>query len=161
LFLAADLMNSNQSALVAYGNIIYDATVLQTLLSSRDPLAVVTDIAWEQYWKARMDDPLQDVESFRWDPATRKIFELGGKPGTLEEIQGQFIGLFKIDRDYVKTFKQMYLLFCQEHSDAGKARITDFLNYLIEKQQPIFGVPVYNQWAEFNIPRDLEFNADF
>ncbi|MDR1255188.1 MAG: phosphocholine cytidylyltransferase family protein [Puniceicoccales bacterium] len=161
LFCAENRMDTSRDMIIVYGDIIYHTSVLKTLLEARDPIAIVTDIEWEHYWKNRMEDPLQDAETFRWDPHTRRIFKLGEKPQSKSDIQGQYIGLFKISASYVTTFKTFYHHFCQSHANAEKAYITDFLQYLIDQQQPAFGIPIHNRWAEFDTLQDLQVKVDF
>lgn len=76
---------------------------------------------------------MKDAETFRWDTQTHRIFELGKKPKSIEDIQGQYIGLFKIASTYIKAFKQHYETFKNSHLNYRNAYITDFLQYLIEQ----------------------------
>ena len=156
LFCAEDHMTDDGDIIISYGDIIYHASVLEELLQSKDPCSIVTDIDWRHYWQSRMDDPLKDAETFRWNTQTRQIFELGKKPKTLEDIQGQYIGLFKITSTHVKAFKQHYEMFKNSHLNYKNAYMTDFLQYLIEQNFPVFGVPIQNHWAEFDTVEDLE-----
>ena len=41
-----------------------------------------------------MDNPLEDLETFRTDPSGR-LLEIGQKPERREQIQGQFMGLLR------------------------------------------------------------------
>ena len=108
-----------------------------------------------------MEDPLKDAETFRWNPATHQIFELGKKSKNLEEIQGQYIGLFKISAAFTKSFKQAYKTFSQQVSNYKSAYMTDFLQFLIDEKFPIFGIPIHNQWAEFDTVSDLTLNTSW
>ncbi|MDR0393391.1 MAG: phosphocholine cytidylyltransferase family protein [Puniceicoccales bacterium] len=161
LFCAENKMDASRDMIIAYGDIIYHASVLKAVLEAHDPITIVTDVDWEHYWKNRMEDPLQDAETFRWDSHTRRIFELGRKPQSQSDIQGQYIGLFKISASYVTNFKTFYHHFCQTHANAEKAYMTDFLQYLIDQQQPAFGIPIRNGWAEFDTVQDLQVKVDF
>ena len=159
LFCAEEHMTDDSDVIISYGDIIYHASVLEKLLQSKDPCSVVTDIDWRRYWQERMEDPLKDAETFRWDPKTRRIFELGKKPKTLEDIQGQYIGLFKIASTHVKAFRQHYETFKSSHLNYRNAYMTDFLQYLIEQNFPVFGVPIQNHWAEFDTVGDLKVKS--
>lgn len=161
LFCAEDLMKEDNDIIISYGDIIYHASVFEALLKASQPCNIITDVGWHTYWNNRMEDPLKDAETFRWDTTTQKIFELGKKPKTLEDIQGQYIGLFKISATFVKKFKQMYELFKGIHPNYKNAYMTDFLQFLIDKNFPVFGVPVYNHWAEFDTVNDLNLKLDW
>lgn len=159
LFCAESKMDNNSDLIISYGDIIYHPNVLKALLDATYPVNVVTDIHWKRYWENRMEDPLKDAETFRWDPQSHQIFELGQKPTSLEDIQGQYIGLFKISSSFVPQFKQAYHNFQTSHPDHyAKAYMTDFLQYLIEQNHPVYGVPIQGHWAEFDTISDLNLN---
>ena len=161
LFCAEDLMDDNSNIIVSYGDIIYHPSVFEALLNAQHACNIITDVDWHKYWTNRMEDPLKDAETFRWDPDSQKIFELGKKPKTLDDIQGQYIGLFKISAPFVKEFKQMYEAFKAVHSNYRNAYMTDFLQFLIEKDFPVFGIPIQNHWAEFDTVSDLNLKVDW
>ena len=161
LFCAENLMDEMSDIIISYGDIIYHHSVFEALLNASLPCSIITDIAWRTYWNNRMEDPLKDAETFRWDPATQKIFELGKKPKTLDDIQGQYIGLFKISAPFVKEFKQMYETFKTVHLNYKNAYMTDFLQFLIDKNFPVFGISIRNHWAEFDTVNDLKLELDW
>lgn len=161
LFCAEELMDENSDFIVSYGDIIYHHSVFETLSNTHNACDVVTDVDWYKYWVNRMEDPLKDAETFRWDPGTQKIFELGKKPKTLGDIQGQYIGLFKISAPSVKKFKQMYEVFKNTHPNHKSAYMTDFLQFLVDENFPMFGVPIHNHWAEFDTVNDLNLRIDW
>ena len=161
LFCAENLMDETSDIIISYGDIIYHYSVFESLLKASHPCSIITDIEWRTYWNNRMEDPLKDAETFRWDPATQKIFELGKKPRTLDDIQGQYIGLFKILAPFVKEFKQMYKSFKTVHKNYKNAYMTDFLQFLIDEKFPVFGVPIHNHWAEFDTVNDLNLELDW
>jgi L-glutamine-phosphate cytidylyltransferase len=161
LFCAESDMNEAYDWIISYGDIIYAPSVLEKLLEADDPMSIITDLDWQTYWEERMEDPLKDAETFKWDPKSRYIKDLGQKPKELSDIQGQYIGLFKISSSYTKTFKELYHQFCTEEPNFRNAYITDFLQYLIQNKQPLLGVPIHNQWAEFDRPEDLTIDLKF
>lgn len=158
LFCAEEQMTDGSDIIISYGDIIYHASVLEKLLYSDHPCNVVTDIDWQRYWQCRMEDPLKDAETFRWDEQTHRIFELGKKPSRLKDIQGQYIGLFKIVSTYVKAFRENYETFKNSNLNYKRACMTDFLQYLIDRNLPVFGVPIRNHWAEFDTVDDLSLS---
>ena len=160
LFCARSFMDEGPDWVVSYGDIIYHPSVLQALLAANDPVSVVTDLDWRHYWSQRMEQPLTDAETFRWDPQTRRIFELGKRPQTLADIQGQYIGLIKISASATGTIKQLYDQF-SACPHARTAYMTDFLQFLIDEQVPVYGVPIHNHWAEFDRVNDLQVSLDW
>jgi Predicted sugar nucleotidyltransferases len=161
LFCAEKFMEENSDIIISYGDIIYHPSVFEALLNAEHACDVITDVDWRKYWTNRMEDPLKDAETFRWDTATQKIFELGKKPKTLDDIQGQYIGLFKISASFIKNFKQMYKVFKDVHPNYKNAYMSDFLQFLIDEKLPVFGVPIHNHWAEFDTVNDLNLKASW
>lgn len=161
LFCAENQMDETSDSIISYGDIIYHDSVFESLLNATHPCNIITDIEWRTYWNNRMENPLKDTETFRWNPSSQKIFELGKKPKTLNDIQGQYIGLFKISAPFIKEFKQMYEMFKTVHSNYKNAYMTDFLQFLIDKNFPVFGIPIQNHWAEFDAVNDLNLALDW
>lgn len=147
-------MSIEQDLVIAYGDIVYSKAILEALLVADERLNLVIDLEWLKYWHLRMPDPLLDAETFKWIPNTRRILEIGKKPQNLAEIQGQYIGLFKVKKDFVYPFKSL----AQQFLDARgkKVYMTDFLQWLIEQNTELYGVPIRGQWAEFDTFKDLQ-----
>ncbi len=161
LFCAEAAMKDDCDWVISYGDIIYATAVLEKLLCSEGPINIITDQNWKAYWEQRMEDPLKDAETFKWDPQSRHIQDLGQKPKALSDIQGQYIGLFKISSSYTKKFKELYHQFCKEEPNPKNAYITDFLRYLLHQDQSLLGVPIYGGWAEFDRAEDLKIDLSF
>ena len=67
---------------------------MEALLKCKSNIAVTIDTDWENYWRARSDDPLQDAESLKLTKEG-SIYEIGRKPKSIDEIEGQYMGLMK------------------------------------------------------------------
>ncbi len=52
------------------------------------------DLDGETYWRARNEDTLDDAETLKLG-ADGRILEIGQKPKSLSEIEGQYMGLMK------------------------------------------------------------------
>lgn len=161
LFCAQEQMDEACDWLITYGDIIYHVSVLQAMLKANESIAVATDVDWQCYWKRRMEDPLKDAETFRWDTQTHRIIEIGKKPKTLADIQGQYIGFIKVAAQHTKVFKQAYRQFLNVHPSPKTAYMTDFLQFLIDQKIPLYGVPIHNHWAEFDTAQDLSLTLDW
>ena len=145
--------------IVAYGDIVYSAAVLDSLVASRADMAVTIDLDWEAYWRARNEDPLSDAETLKL-AADGKILELGRRPKSLEEIQGQYMGLMKFSEQGVENLKRIFHQACAEGSIQGKppekAYMTDLLQTMIDAGVAVQSVPVHGGWVEIDTVRDLE-----
>ncbi len=58
-------------------------------------LAITYDENWRSLWESRFGNPLSDAETFRLDNEDRTLLEIGNKPKTIDEIEGQYMGLLR------------------------------------------------------------------
>ena len=105
LFCAKEKLTEN--VIISYGDIIFEKQVLQKLINSKWDSSVIIDSQWKKYWQMRFENPLDDVESLRIDE-NGIITNIGMKVNSLEEIQGQYIGLMKFKNEGVKNLKKIY-----------------------------------------------------
>ena len=91
-----------ESVIISYGDIIFEKQVLQKLINSNWDSSVIIDNQWKKYWQMRFENPLDDVESLRIDE-NGLITNIGMKVNSLEEIQGQYIGLMKFKKNLRKS----------------------------------------------------------
>ena len=161
LFTAEEIMTDKKDLLICYGDIIYQQDVLEKVLASNAPVNIVTDLKWKDLWSLRLENPLDDAESFKWNPITKKISELGKKTKSYEDVQGQYIGIIKIRADHVELFKKYYHLLDQNEKYDGQPfknlYMTSFIQHLIDKGVEVCGVPINNGWLEFDTVSDIEF----
>jgi choline kinase len=97
----------NDDIIISYADIIYTPEIIQKLIEDQDEFSVVVDKNWRELWAMRMEDPLQDAETMKINNEGR-IYELGKKPQSYDDIQGQYIGLIKIKKSFIKTFIDYY-----------------------------------------------------
>jgi len=147
--------------IVSYGDIIYEDKVLRALIDSDAAISVVIDMEWLSYWQARFDDPLTDAESLRLDEDWR-IQELGQKPASIEEIQGQYIGLMKFKGAGITTLQRVYAGLGDRSVGSPDARpfrkmyMTDLLQAIVDAGNEVRAVPVNRGWLEVDSVSDLD-----
>ena len=142
--------------MIAYGDIIFNQSVLEKLLESKNDISLITDLGWEDYWRLRIEDIESDVETFKWDPNSQVVFELGKKPKSLNDVQGQYIGLFKISKSFAAKFIRLYEDLDTSKNSTKNIYMTDFLQYIIDSGYPVYGNAVRNGWLEFDSVDDLD-----
>ena len=98
--------NDKQDLLISYADIVYFAPCVQKLCKSSAPLAIAVDKLWHKLWRKRFSDVLLDAESLKIHNG--KITELGKKPTSLDEIQGQYMGLFMLRHDFLPQMLAFY-----------------------------------------------------
>lgn len=161
LFCASKLFDGKDDVLISYGDIIYNESVLSDISESSEKVNVVVDKNWREYWEARMDDPLRDVETLKIDQ-NGFIKELGKKPNTYDDIEGQYIGLIKIRKDVVKQVKNYYEDLDKDTMYDNKSYanmyMTSFLQMIADNIIPLTPVYINNGWIEIDEPSDLKFS---
>lgn len=153
---ADELFDGNSDIIISYGDIVFQPEALEKLVSSKEGLTLITDLGWRDYWALRTEDLKSDVETFRWDPKSKKVFELGRKPNNLEEIEGQYIGLLKISKKFAPQLLNLYKNLDISKENTRNMYMTDFLQYIIDSSFPVHAESITHGWLEFDSVDDLE-----
>ncbi|HOS45041.1 MAG TPA: phosphocholine cytidylyltransferase family protein [Paludibacter sp.] len=144
--------------IVSYGDIVYSQEVLKALLQSTADISVTIDLDWEAYWRARNEDPLTDAETLKLAPDGR-ILEIGQKPKSMEEIEGQYMGLMKYTAKGLELLRQAFHTGQKKENIRGKlpekAYMTDLLQAMIDAGIRLDSVPVHGGWVEVDTVSDL------
>lgn len=159
LFSCRDYLRGTDDLLITYGDIIYQPNNLRALLAGVDAINVMVDMKWRDYWDLRFTDPLSDAETLKCDHAGY-ITELGKKPHSFADIQGQYTGLIKVRADKINAFIDFYEALDRDMEYDGKdfanMYLTSFLQALINAGWKIKAVPVMNGWLEVDSVEDLQ-----
>jgi phosphoenolpyruvate phosphomutase len=161
LFHAESEMNTE--LIIAYGDIIFEEAVLKKLLASSHDISVVVDISWKDYFEARFSSPYSEAESLVMTPDYR-ILEIGESDPLPEKVQGQYIGLIKISKKGCGIFRRLYQSEKKKYWGKPwirerifeKAYLTDMLQVVIDKGYPVYGIPIFNGWLEFDTVSDYQ-----
>ncbi len=159
LFCAEDKMRGNDDLLICYGDIIYQAENLATVLENKAEIALMIDRDWRRLWELRLENPLEDAETLKLD-GEMNVLELGKKPKSYEQIQGQYTGLIKVRGDKINDFIDHYRQLDQAASfdgqDFDNMYMTSFLQQLIDAGWEVKAAQVSNGWLEIDSVSDLQ-----
>lgn len=142
--------------LVSYGDIVYTAETARRLAAADGPLAISYDPDWEALWRSRFDSPLDDAETFVRDGSDR-LLDIGGRPSTADEVQGQYLGLLRFTPEAWSTIRDL------RATDAGTRGLdmTGLLRHLVRTGLlSITTVAAEGPWCEFDHPSDLEVGLE-
>ena len=148
-FCARDRFPEDDDLCISCGDIVYDRSVVEALRNCDAPLCVVIDSEWRRLWELRFDDPLSDAETLRIEDD--RVVEIGAEPSGYEEIDGQYIGLIKVRRDYVDEFVDAY-----DSLDQSSIHMTRFIQHLIDTGWQVAPVEIDGGWLEVDTLEDLE-----
>jgi L-glutamine-phosphate cytidylyltransferase len=159
LFSSPSLFEDEDDIIITYGDVIYSDHVLKSLIAAPGPISITIDTNWYEYWLERMADPLSDAETLIVDESN-KVRELGGKPKSFDEIQGQYMGLIKISSGNVGRVYQFWKNLSKKQGYDQRSiqnmYMTRFLQELINSEWDVHAVPVQNGWLEIDTPSDLD-----
>lgn len=146
---------ANEPCIVSYSDIFYEPSAVSSLINCTATLAISYDPEWLALWTARFGDPLLDAETFQID-AHEMLTEIGSKPKTVEEIQGQYMGLLKFTP---KAWAEITSLReGMEPAKRDRMHCTETLKSLISRDN--FGIQAIayrGVWGEVDNPEDLNF----
>ena len=154
--LTCALEHLNGPMIVAYGDILYSPEVLRTLLDTPGDMAVAVDLDWREYWEQRFQDPLSDAETLRMEDA--RIVEIGQKPSSLGDIQGQFMGLMRFSPRGIRALADV-MTQAREIGVLGprafdQAYTTDLLTECIRQGHALTPARVFGGWVEIDTVKD-------
>jgi len=158
LFCAVSELEGDEDVIISYSDIIYHPYIVEQLQESTAPVSVVIDREWEHLWRMRMQDPLSDAETLRVN-ASGFITELGKKPKSIDEIQGQYIGLIKISKNFLPEFIAHYQGIDRnavyDKKNFQNMYMTSFIQSIIDRFDNVKAIPIEGGWVEVDSLADL------
>ncbi len=141
------------SCVVSYSDIFYDASAVTALMNCPALLAITYDTNWRALWERRFGDPLQDAETFR-TKTDGTLAEIGNKPKTVEEVEGQYMGLLRFTPLGWSEVVRIRSTLLAEQCD--RMHMTGALQKVIEAGRvPVAAVPYRDEWGEVDSADDL------
>ena len=142
-----------EPCIVSYSDIYYSPPAVVSLIASHATLAVTYDPNWLELWTKRFGDPLLDAETFRLTPE-HTLAEIGNKPKTVVEVQGQYMGLLRFTPAGWAEVVRIRSDLTSDQCD--KMHMTGTLQKVIEYGRvAIAAIPYTGQWCEFDSADDL------
>ena len=145
--------------LISYGDSVFDKSIIDKMILSKDDISVASDLRWKEYWNSRYSDPLSDLETFKVNDSGY-IEELGEKALSLDQIEGQYIGLIRLNSNGAKIFKKELKYFFTKKMINKKlfkdAYLTYFLQALIFKDIKLKAIEIEGNYIEIDTIEDLE-----
>ncbi len=149
----AEVWLKEDSCIVSYSDIFYSPTAVLALMRCTSSLAVTYDPNWLKLWTQRFGDPLLDAETFRLT-AENTLAEIGNKPKSVGEVQGQYMGLLRITPAGWAEIVNIRSMLNNEQCD--KMHMTGTLQKVIDARRiPIAAIRYLDEWGEFDTADDL------
>jgi choline kinase len=149
----AETWLQTEPCIVSYSDIFYSPSAVLSLMTCNASLAVTYDPNWLELWTRRFGDPLLDAETFRLT-ADNTLAEIGSTPKSVDDIQGQYMGLLRFMPDSWAEIIRLRSTLTPEQRD--KVHMTNTLQHVIDAGRlPIHALPYAGEWGEVDSSEDL------
>jgi phosphoenolpyruvate phosphomutase len=162
--------------LVLYGDILFDRSVLETLLQSDKAISLVADRAWYDHRghvQPGEASPKPDLvllrdppeQGYRFLPSTADTTVARiGQQQPAEDAHGEFIGMAMFSAEGAELVRQAYHRVVASHRSGpfheapslAQASLTDLFQELIEQGQDVYAVNIYKGWMEVDTFEDYQ-----
>jgi L-glutamine-phosphate cytidylyltransferase len=155
LFNAKEFMNDD--LIISYADIVYKPEILKKLMASNADFSVVVDNEWKELWSLRMVSPLEDAETMKIQDG--HIIELGKKPISYDEIEGQYIGLMKVSKSalskLIKFYETLNRSKIYDGKDFNNMYMTSLIQMVIDNIMDVTPVFINGGWIEIDCIEDI------
>lgn len=153
--IAADKIMSNNNTIISYSDIFYNETAIKNIIRNEKKkfdVIVLNNTKWKRYWKKRFINPLIDLETFKLKK--KYLCEIGKKPKSYIDIEGQFMGVFAFKK---KGWLKVKKIINKDVNNYIKMDITSFFNHLIKFHNiKILSINYSSYWYEVDNKKDYK-----
>ena len=147
----ADHILSKQETVVSYSDIVYHPNIVTALMECDADIALTYDTLWFDLWSLRFQNPLDDAESFK--EINGWVKEIGNKTHSLDNVQGQYMGLLKFTSNgWMRIKLELKKL---GNTAVNQLDMTGLIRHCLTQKIAIRAVPVKGRWCEVDSEKDL------
>ena len=152
----------DEDMIISYSDIVYSPETVLKLLESSEDISIVVDMNWRIKYEGRTLHPESEAEKVLVNTSSFAK-KLGKVIRDGEGQTGEFIGLFKISKRALGTFREAFHEAKEAYAHKPfinaktfeKAYITDFIHYLISRGQKVHCTLISDGWREIDTEQDL------
>jgi len=141
-----------ETCVVSYSDIVYAPESVAALVLAQGDISITYDPNWLRLWRMRFADPLSDAEILKLDERGF-VAEIGAKAHSVEEIEGQYMGLLRFTPAGWARVERYLNGFRDE--DIDRMDMTKLLNGLVKSGIAVKGVCIDQPWYEVDSEHDL------
>lgn len=159
------LLSSPDGVLVCYADILYEPRLVEAMASFNGDAGVLVDDDWLPYWRARLANWQDDVESLKYD-STGNITSLGKATHDLADARSRYVGMIRFSsggiRKFIDVFERNRALYWDNDApwmnskSFRQAYMTCMLQALINDGVKVKAVHTRRGWLEFDTDEDYE-----
>tara|TARA_B110000259_G_C13964850_1_gene382206 strand:- start:268 stop:1011 length:744 start_codon:yes stop_codon:yes gene_type:complete len=140
------------NSIISYSDIVYKPEYVNSLKKSNGDIVITADLKWEELWKLRFENPLDDAETFK--SINGLLTNIGGKTNNILDIEAQYMGLLKLTSKGWNQMFNLFKTFAKEKQD--RLDMTSMINELLKIGIKINVVFVNGGWCESDSYSDIE-----
>ena len=150
--------------IISYGDIIFEDSIVQTLLNSKNGISLAIDLKWEKMYQNKSKNLVDKVSNVFIE--NNQITKIGYKENLGEpdkKTVGEFIGLAKFSKKAITDFLKIYLELEKSHNgkfheslSVKEGIITDMLQEFIDRNYTLNPIFVSGKWCEIDTIDDLK-----
>ncbi len=154
----------DDEVLICYGDIIYEKRLIEDILESKADIGITVDEDYLEYWKARMENWQDDLETLKVENALIK--EVGQKTNDSDSAKLRYIGLIKLSKRGAEILKKIFYENKEKYWDSSDrwmnsksfklAYMTDLIQAIINAGYEVEPIRVKKGWMEFDNVEDYE-----
>ena len=154
----------NEDVIISYGDVIFDETILEQILSFSGNAGLAIDYNWEKNYSEKPKEFLGKVSVVTIE--NDSISNIGYYENIVknsDSILGEFIGIMKLSALSANQFVAKYNELKKNHDgkfhDSPSIKfgiITDMINELIHNKIQILPIKISGVWCEIDTHQDLE-----
>lgn len=148
-----------EPCIVSYSDIFYSSEAVTSLIQHQSKLAITYDPDWKGLWESRFGNPLIDAETFRLN-SEQNVVEIGNKPKSINEIEGQYMGLLRFTPDSWREVMKIRASLNDNERDS--MHMTGTLQRIIDgKTIQVNAISYRGYWGEVDSEEDLAVYRDY
>ena len=150
--------------IISYGDIIFEDSILQTLLNSKNEIGLAIDLEWKKMYQNKPENLIDKVCNVFIE--NNQVTKIGYKENLGEpdkKTVGEFIGLVKFNKKAIADFLKIYLELEKSHNgkfheslSVKEGIITDMLQEFIDRNYRLNPIFVSGKWCEIDTIDDLK-----
>lgn len=148
---------SNETCIVCYSDILFNKSAIELLMHSTADIAITYYTKYWELWEKRFENPLDDLETFKINGD--QLLQIGEKPSTKDDIEGQYMGLLRITPTGWKNI--ITAIKSPMKKSVEKLDMTTLLQHLITSGVSVTALKTNDLWLECDNMNDVRVYEKF
>jgi choline kinase len=155
----------NNDVIVSYTDIIYDESIVKSILDFSGDIGLAVDMNWEEAYIGRTDHPVAEAANVMIK--NNSILKIGHNTSRFgkytKDMIGEFLGIMKLSKngskillDRYEELEKLHVGQFHEASSFESAYIVDIIQDIIDLGVNVSPIKISGKWCEIDTLQDLE-----